>query len=150
MPSYTAPTDDQIFVLDDVLQVSTAGIPGYEDLDRETLEAILGEAAKLAENVLAPINAAGDTQGCVLENGIVRTPTGFHDAFDQMREGGWTAMDCDPEYGGQGLPYVLATAVGEQFSAANMAPSRPFMPTARTRKRPCICPRWSVANGRAR
>jgi alkylation response protein AidB-like acyl-CoA dehydrogenase len=121
MPSYTAPTDDQIFVLDDVLQVSTAGIPGYEDLDRETLEAILGEAAKLAENVLAPINAAGDTQGCVLENGIVRTPTGFHDAFDQMREGGWIAMDCDPEYGGQGLPYVLATAVGEQFSAANMA-----------------------------
>ncbi|SMX46148.1 acyl-CoA dehydrogenase C-terminal domain-containing protein [Maliponia aquimaris] len=121
MPTYTAPTRDQIFVLDDVLKLSTADIPGYEDLDRDTLEAILGEAAKMAENVLAPLNQVGDTQGCVLENGVVRTPEGFHEAFDQMREGGWTALDCDPEYGGQGLPYVLATAVGEQFSAANMA-----------------------------
>ncbi|WP_323772178.1 acyl-CoA dehydrogenase C-terminal domain-containing protein [Antarctobacter sp.] len=121
MPSYTAPTQDQMFILDDVLKISTQDIPGYEDLDRETLDAILGEAAKLAENVLAPLNQVGDTEGCVLENGVVRTPKGFLEAFDQMREGGWTALDCDPEYGGQGLPYVLATAVGEQFSAANMA-----------------------------
>ena len=121
MPTYTAPTQDQIFVLDDVLKVSTAEIPGYDDLDRDTLEAILGEAAKLAETVLAPVNAVGDTQGCTLENGVVRTPDGFQEAFDQMRAGGWTALDCDPDYGGQGLPYVLATAVGEQFSAANMA-----------------------------
>ncbi|MBT55220.1 MAG: acyl-CoA dehydrogenase [Mameliella sp.] len=121
MPSYTAPTEDQVFILDDVLKISTQEIPGYEDLDRDTLEAILGEAAKMAENVLAPLNQVGDTEGCVLENGVVRTPTGFLEAFDQMREGGWTALDCDPEYGGQGLPYVLATAVGEQFSAANMA-----------------------------
>ncbi|ASP21349.1 3-methylmercaptopropionyl-CoA dehydrogenase [Antarctobacter heliothermus] len=121
MPSYTAPTEDQVFILDDVLKIGTQEIPGYEDLDRDTLEAILGEAAKMAENVLAPLNQVGDTEGCVLENGVVRTPTGFLEAFDQMREGGWTALDCDPEYGGQGLPYVLATAVGEQFSAANMA-----------------------------
>ncbi|SNS82870.1 acyl-CoA dehydrogenase C-terminal domain-containing protein [Antarctobacter heliothermus] len=121
MPSYTAPTQDQVFILDDVLKISTQNIPGYEDLDRDTLEAILGEAAKLAENVLAPLNQVGDTEGCVLENGVVRTPKGFLEAFDQMREGGWTALDCDPDYGGQGLPYVLATAVGEQFSAANMA-----------------------------
>ena len=121
MPIYKAPTQDQIFVLDDVLEVGRAEIPGYEDLDRETLDAILAEAAKLAENVLAPLNRVGDTQGCTLENGVVRTPEGFHAAFDQMRDGGWTALDCDPDYGGQGLPYVLATAVGEQFSAANMA-----------------------------
>lgn len=121
MPSYTAPTKDQMFVLNDVLQVSTQDVPGYEDLDRETLEAILDEAAKVAENVTGPLNVVGDQQGCTLENGVVRTPDGFKEAFDQVREGGWTALDCDPEYGGQGLPYVLATAVGEQFSAANMA-----------------------------
>ncbi len=67
------------------------------------------------------MNAVGDQEGCTLENGIVRTPTGFKAAFDQVREGGWTALDCDPEYGGQGMPYVLNTAVGEMFSAANMA-----------------------------
>ena len=121
MPIYTAPTKDQVFLLDDVLQLSAQDIPGYAELDRETLEAILGEAAKLAENVLAPLNPVGDEEGCTLENGVVRTPKGFHEAFDQMRDGGWTALDCDPEYGGQGLPYVVATAVGEMFSSANMA-----------------------------
>ncbi|WP_121630758.1 acyl-CoA dehydrogenase C-terminal domain-containing protein [Tropicibacter alexandrii] len=121
MPTYTAPITDQIFVLEDVLGVSRQDIPGYEDMDRDTLTAILDEAGKLASDVLNPLNPVGDTMGCVLENGVVRTPTGFKEAFDQMREGGWTALDCDPDYGGQGLPYVVATAVGEQFSAANMA-----------------------------
>ena len=121
MPSYRAPIRDQIFVLQDVLNVAGQDIEGYDEMDRDTTEAILDEAAKLAENVLAPLNAIGDTQGCVLENGVVRTPEGFKDAFEQMKEGGWTALDCDPEYGGQGLPYVVATAVGEIFSAANMA-----------------------------
>ncbi len=121
MPSYTAPVKDQMFVLHDMLNVSASDIVGYEDLDRDTTEAILAEAAKLAQNVLAPLNPVGDTEGCVLENGVVRTPRGFKAAFDQMREGGWTALDCDPEYGGQGLPYVMNTAVVEQFSAANMA-----------------------------
>ncbi|ETA52111.2 acyl-CoA dehydrogenase C-terminal domain-containing protein [Ponticoccus alexandrii] len=121
MPIYTAPTEDQLFVLDEVLKIGASDVPGYGDLDRDTLDAILGEAAKLAENVLAPLNTVGDEQGCTLENGVVRTPDGFKAAFDQMREGGWTALDCDPEYGGQGLPYVVATAVGEMFSSANMA-----------------------------
>ncbi len=121
MPIYTAPTEDQLFVLDEVLRIGASKVPGYGDLDRDTLDAILGEAAKLAENVLAPLNPVGDEQGCTLENGVVRTPDGFKAAFDQVREGGWTALDCDPEYGGQGLPYVVATAVGEMFSSANMA-----------------------------
>ncbi|MCT4554360.1 MAG: acyl-CoA dehydrogenase C-terminal domain-containing protein [Pelagimonas sp.] len=121
MPTYTAPVKDQVFILQDLLKIPAQDVPGYEDLDRETSEAILDEAAKLAQNVLAPLNVVGDQQGCTLENGVVRTPDGFLDAFNQMREGGWTALDCDPDYGGQGLPYVFATAVGEQFSAANMA-----------------------------
>ncbi len=121
MPTYKAPTQDQNFVLHDVLNISASGIPGYEDLDRDTTEAILGESAKIAEQVLTPLNVVGDKEGCTLENGVVRTPTGFKAGFDAVREGGWTALDCDPEYGGQGLPYIISTAVGEQFSAANIA-----------------------------
>ncbi|GGB24610.1 acyl-CoA dehydrogenase C-terminal domain-containing protein [Allosediminivita pacifica] len=121
MPVYKAPVTDQMFVLHDVLRIAEQEIPGYADLDRDTTQAILDEAAKLSENVLAPLNPVGDAQGCKLENGVVRTPDGFKDAFDQVRDGGWTALDCDPDYGGQGLPYVVATAVGEMFSSANMA-----------------------------
>jgi alkylation response protein AidB-like acyl-CoA dehydrogenase len=121
MPSYTAPIQDLKFVLHDVLDVQNQNIPGYAELDPEFTGAVLEEAGKIASEVLAPLNPVGDKQGCTLENGTVRTPDGFKDAFDQLRTGGWTALDCDPEYGGQGMPYVLATAVGEVFSAANMA-----------------------------
>lgn len=121
MPTYKAPVADMLFVLHDVLSLGTGAVPGYEDLDRDTTAAILGEAAKLAQEVLAPLNRTGDRQGCVLDKGMVRTPDGFRAAFDQLRAGGWPALDCDPAYGGQGLPYLLATAVGEMFSSANMA-----------------------------
>ena len=121
MPTYTPPTKDMQFVLHDVLNVSESDIPGYDELDRDFTAAVLDEAGKLATEVLAPLNTVGDRQGCTLENGVVRTPDGFKDAFDKVRDGGWTALDCDPEYGGQGLPYLISTAVGEMFSAANMA-----------------------------
>jgi alkylation response protein AidB-like acyl-CoA dehydrogenase len=121
MPSYTAPVKDMQFVLHDLLQITSSDIPGYADLDAGFTAAVLEEAGKLASDVLAPLNAVGDREGCVLENGVVRTPTGFKAAFDQLKEGGWTALDCDPDYGGQGLPYLMGTAVGEIFVAANMA-----------------------------
>jgi alkylation response protein AidB-like acyl-CoA dehydrogenase len=121
MPTFAAPTRDLQFVLQDLLKVSEQDIPGFEDLDADFTSAVLEEAGKIANEVLAPLNAVGDTEGCTLENGIVRTPTGFKAAFDQVREGGWTAMDCDPEYGGQGLPYVIHTATQETFVSANMA-----------------------------
>ncbi|SFI20679.1 acyl-CoA dehydrogenase C-terminal domain-containing protein [Jannaschia pohangensis] len=121
MPSYTAPTKDMQFILHDVLEASAQSIPGYDEMDRDFTGAVLEEAGKLATDVLHPLNAIGDTQGCVLENGIVRTPDGFKAAFDQVRDGGWTALDCDPEYGGQGLPYLMQTGVGEILSSANMA-----------------------------
>ncbi|KAA8608492.1 acyl-CoA dehydrogenase C-terminal domain-containing protein [Salipiger aestuarii] len=121
MPRYTAPVRDMQFVLHDVLKVGEAGIPGYDDLDPATTRAILSEAGKLAQDVLAPLNRVGDAQGCVLRDGTVRTPDGFGAAFEQLRDGGWTALDCDPAYGGQGLPCLLATAVAEILSAANMA-----------------------------
>lgn len=121
MPSYTAPTRDLQFVLQDVLEIAGSDIPGYGDLDRDVTQAVLEEAGKLAVEVLAPLNPVGDAEGCVLENGVVRTPTGFRDAYDQMRAGGWMGLDADPDYGGQGMPYVLNAAVGEMFVSANMA-----------------------------
>ena len=121
MPSYTAPVKDMQFVLHDVLKVTEQNVPGYDELDAGFTSAILEEAGKISSEVLQPLNVVGDTEGCVLENGVVRTPTGFKAAFDQMKEGGWTALDCDPEYGGQGMPYLLGVAVGEQFTSANMA-----------------------------
>ncbi len=121
MTTYTAPVKDMQFLLHDVLAVSAADIPGYADLDRGFTAAVLEEAGKVATEVLAPLNAVGDREGCTLDNGVVRTPTGFDAAFRAMKEGGWTALDCDPEYGGQGLPYLMSSAVGEIFVSANMA-----------------------------
>ena len=121
MPSYNAPVKDMQFILHDVLDVSAQDIPGFEEMDRDFTGAVIEEAGKLASEVLMPLNAVGDTEGCVLENGVVRTPKGFKEAFEMMRDGGWTALDCDPEYGGQGLPYVMHTAAQEPFVSANMA-----------------------------
>ena len=121
MPIYNAPVKDLQFVLHDLLKVSEQDIPGFEDLDRDFTGAVIEEAGKVASEVLAPLNMVGDVEGCVLENGVVRTPKGFKDAFMVMKDGGWTAMDCDPEYGGQGLPYVMHTAAQELMVSANMA-----------------------------
>ena len=121
MTTYTAPVKDMQFLLQNVLKVTETGVPGYADLDAGFTSAVLEEAGKVAAEVLAPLNAVGDREGCVLENGVVRTPTGFKAAFAAMKDGGWTALDCDPAYGGQGLPYLMGTAVGEIFVSANMA-----------------------------
>ncbi|WP_207102752.1 acyl-CoA dehydrogenase C-terminal domain-containing protein [Paracoccus shandongensis] len=121
MTIYNPPVRDMQFALHDVLKLSQSGLPGHADLDPDFTEAILDAAGKLAAEVLAPLNAVGDRQGCRLENGLVRTPDGFDRAFQAVKEGGWTALDCDPEYGGQGMPYVLGVATGEMFVSANMA-----------------------------
>ncbi len=121
MPTYTAPTKDMHFILHDLLKISESDVPGYGDLDPEFTAAVLEEAGKITSEVLAPLNQIGDQEGCRLENGMVYTPKGFKAAFDQVRAGGWTGLDCDPEYGGQGMPYILGTAVGEMFSASNQS-----------------------------
>ncbi len=121
MPAYTPPTRDMTFLLHEVLEADKADIPGYDEMSPDFTAAVLEEAGKLARDVLAPLNPVGDREGCRLENGVVRTPTGFRAAFDQMREGGWTGLDCDPQYGGQGMPYLLGTAVGEMWVSSNMA-----------------------------
>ncbi len=121
MPSYTAPTKDTQFILHNVLDVTGTDIEGYADLEADFTSAILEEAGKISSEVLAPLNVVGDTEGCRMENGVVYTPTGFKDAFDQMKENGWPGIDMPEEFGGQGMPYVMNTAVGEMFSAVNQA-----------------------------
>ncbi len=121
MPRYTAPTKDIQFVLHDVLKISDSDIPGYSDLEPEFTAAIIEEAGKISADILAPLNVVGDTEGCTMDNGVVRTPTGFKAAFDETREGGWPGIDMPEQYGGMGLPYVMNTATGEMFSAANQA-----------------------------
>ncbi|MCK8482741.1 acyl-CoA dehydrogenase C-terminal domain-containing protein [Aliiroseovarius sp. S2029] len=121
MPSYTAPTKDMAFLLHEVLKAETLNIPGYDDLEPDFTGAVLEEAGKVASEVLTPLNVVGDHEGCRLENGVVYTPSGFKDAFEQMKEGGWTGLDMPEEFGGQNMPVLLGTAVGEMFSAANQA-----------------------------
>ena len=121
MPSYAAPVKDAQYILHDVLKVSELSIPGYDELDRDFTNAILEEAGKLTDQLLTPLNATGDKEGCRLENGVVYTPKGFKEAFETVKEGGWTGLDMPEEFGGQNMPAVLGSAVGEFFSGANQA-----------------------------
>ncbi|QTN36114.1 acyl-CoA dehydrogenase C-terminal domain-containing protein [Cognatishimia activa] len=121
MPSYVAPVKDAQYILHDVLKVSESKTPGYDELDADFTNAILEEAGKLTSEVLAPLNVVGDKEGCRLENGVVYTPKGFKDAFEMVKEGGWTGLDMPEEFGGQNMPAVIGSAVGEFFSGANQA-----------------------------
>src|SRR3981189_1485704 len=123
MPSYKAPLDDVSFLLNDVFQiVRYDNLPGFSDASADVREAILNEAAKLAEEVLQPLNRVGDLEGCTRQNdGSVTTPQGFKEALKQVAEGGWLGLSAPAEYGGQGLPVTLSQTVNEFQISANMA-----------------------------
>ncbi len=121
MPSYTAPIADVQFLLHDVFNVAEYDIPGYDQLERDVTGAILDEAGKIASTLLQPLNQIGDTQGCRLDKGTVHTPDGFKEAFAELRAGGWPGLDMPSEFGGQDMPSIVGTIVGEFFSAANQA-----------------------------
>jgi alkylation response protein AidB-like acyl-CoA dehydrogenase len=120
--SYAAPLADMRFVLEEVAGIQEiAQLPGYEAASPDLVEAVLGEAGRLAGTVLAPLNQPADRIGSVLENGVVRTPPGFREAYARYVEGGWNGLAFDPENGGQGLPLALATPVAEMWNSACMS-----------------------------
>jgi acyl-CoA dehydrogenase len=123
MPIYKAPIDTTKFILNDVLDYSKySHLAGFADLSQDLLDAVLGEAAKLAEHVFHPTNQDGDHSGCVRNNdGSVRTPPSFKSAYQHYNAGGWLGLAVDPAFGGQGLPYTIGCAVGEYFSSSNMS-----------------------------
>jgi len=122
MPDYKAPNRDQKFVLNELLNVQQySDIPGFADASEDIVNAILEEGGKFCEGVLHPLNKVGDHEGCKLDDGVVTTPTGFKDAYDQMTEGGWTALSAPTEFDGQGLPHYLNLAFNEMVTSANMA-----------------------------
>ena len=119
---YVAPVKDMMFVLKELAGLEkVAQLPGFEEATPDLVEAILDEAGKFAGGVLAPLNFSGDQQGAKWHDRAVTMPAGFKDAYVQFAESGWTALDCHPEYGGQGLPRVVSAAVREMWKAANMA-----------------------------
>lgn len=122
MPVYTPPLENIRFVLHDVLNVeSLSSLPGYGEVTKDLVDQILEEGAKLCAEVLFPLNQSGDAEGCVLENGTVRTPKGFKEAYDVFAEGGWCGLSSDPEYGGMGMPVAVNTVMQEMICAANMS-----------------------------
>ena len=123
MPSYRAPVDDVLFLLQDVVGLDRHGnLPGFADLGPDTLEAILREGAKLVEEVAQPLNRIGDMEGCTrAPDGTVATPPGFRDAYRSYSAGGWIGLSAPEQYGGQGLPYTLTAIMNEFMSGANVA-----------------------------
>ena len=125
MPSYTPPLRDMQFVLHEMFGVADQlkAMPRYADVDAETMNAVLEEGGKFAAGVLQPINLSGDAEGCTLDKAThtVTAPKGFKQAYQQYVEGGWPALTCEPEYGGQGLPQVLSVCVSEMLNSANQA-----------------------------
>ena len=123
MPTYKAPVEDAQFLLNDVFHVERySNLPGFADASPDVVEAVLGEAAKLCEDVLTPLNRVGDKEGCKrAADGSVTTPTGFKDAFKQIVEGGWIGISAPSEFGGQGLPMLMTQLVNEFLCSANMA-----------------------------
>jgi len=120
--TYTAPIAEQRFVLDTVADIGgLSALPGFDGATSDMVDAILTEAGKLASGVFAPLNAVGDKAGAKLANDAVTLPPGFAAAYQQYVDGGWASLGAHPDHGGQGLPFVLASAVQEQLTSANMA-----------------------------
>jgi alkylation response protein AidB-like acyl-CoA dehydrogenase len=122
MPSYRAPLRDMRFVLHELADgTRLRSLPGCAEVTPELVDPVLEEAAKLCEEVLFPLNRPGDEEGCGFENGVVRTPRGFREAYAAFRDGGWAGLRADPAHGGQGLPKTVALMFEEMICSANLS-----------------------------
>ncbi|MBT9487888.1 MAG: acyl-CoA dehydrogenase C-terminal domain-containing protein [Rubrivivax sp.] len=125
MPTYHPPLRDMQFVLHELLQAPAllSSLPKHQDIDADTLDAVLEQAGKFAAEVVAPLNLSGDAEGCTLDKASheVTAPQGFKEAYAAYVEGGWASLSCDPAYGGQGLPIVLNQCLYEMLNSANQA-----------------------------
>ena len=121
MITYQTPVDEYNFLLHDFLKISQQNIQSFSELNKDFTTEIFEMAGKLASDVLLPINRIGDIEGCRLENDTVITPKGFTNAFKKLREDGWTSVDCEKEFGGQGLPTSISILLGEIFSSCNIS-----------------------------
>ena len=125
MPVYNPPLRDMQFVMHEVLNVSAEfqAMPQHAEMDADTINAVLEEAGKFASQVIFPLNISGDSEGCTLDKTTheVKTPAGFKEAYKTYTDGGWSALSCDPEYGGQGLPLVVNQCLYEMMNSANQA-----------------------------
>jgi alkylation response protein AidB-like acyl-CoA dehydrogenase len=122
MPIYRAPVDDFRFLLNDFLAAEKhRDLPGYEELSPDLIDDILTNAGKFFEEVFQPLNQSGDEEGCHFDNGVVRTPKGFKEAYQAYCEAGWGGLGAPTEYGGAGMPIMLSIAVGEMATAANQS-----------------------------
>ena len=121
MITYKTPVDEYNFLLHDFLKISQQNIQSFSELNKDFTTEIFEMAGKLASDVFLPINRIGDIEGCRLENDTVITPKGFTNAFKKLREDGWTSVDCEKEFGGQGLPTSISILLGEIFSSCNIS-----------------------------
>jgi len=122
MPEYKAPLRDMRFLVDEVFDFHAGyAAMGATDASPDMVNAILEEGAKFCEQVIAPLNRSGDEEECTFDNGVVTTPTGFKEAFQQFAEGGWMSLSADPTYGGQGLPHSLGLLFSEMIGSSNYA-----------------------------
>lgn len=121
MPKYQPPIEDFMFLFYDLFKIDKEHKDIFGEYSRDFSEPILIEAGKLASEIISPSNKIGDKEGCKLQAGNVTTPKGFKEAFDVIKNGEWPTLNCDPEFGGQGVPLTIATAVGEFFGSANVA-----------------------------
>ena len=123
MASYDPPVDEMLYVLGDLLgaEETLAALPGAEDVPLSLMREVLTEAGRFSSEIAFPLNRSGDEEGCTLENGVVRTPTGFPQAYAAFVEGGWPSLAHDPAHGGQGLPHALQLLLDEMLSSANFS-----------------------------
>ncbi|RKP58912.1 acyl-CoA dehydrogenase C-terminal domain-containing protein [Pararobbsia silviterrae] len=123
MGEYAAPLRDMQFVLHELLNVEAElkQMPKHADIDAETINQVIEEAGKFCADVVFPLNRSGDEEGCHWNDGVVTTPAGFKEAYQQYVEAGWPALACDPDFGGQGLPMFVNNALYEMLNSANQA-----------------------------